>query len=52
MNAAIISMPQQAVPKGMGQTEFDRAQLTAKESLVVMASLSESLIPIPVPLRG
>src|SRR3990172_3703695 len=52
MKAAIISMAQQAVPKGMGHTEFARAQLTAKERRVVTRSLRASLIPIPGPSRG
>src|SRR5690606_15857182 len=39
MKVAIISMPQQAVPKGMGHIELDRAQLMAKPSWVVMTSL-------------
>src|SRR4051794_34248817 len=32
---AINSMAQQAVPKGMGQSEFERAQLVRKSSRVV-----------------
>jgi hypothetical protein len=32
----MYSMAQQAVPKGMGQSEFDRAQLVRKSSVVVM----------------
>src|SRR5215216_6749260 len=33
---AMYSMAQQAVPNGMGQSEFERAQLVRKSSLVVM----------------
>src|SRR5437899_3350922 len=32
---AMNSMAQQAVPKGIGQSEFDRAQLVRKSSVVV-----------------
>jgi hypothetical protein len=33
---AMYSMAQQAVPNGMGQSEFDRAQLLRKSSRVVI----------------
>src|SRR3954469_5092318 len=44
MKAAIISMPQQAVPKGMGHRLFARAQLTAVSRVVVAQSLVEPFI--------
>ena len=36
INAAIISMAQQATPNGMGHMLFDRAQLMAVSSVVVV----------------
>src|SRR5690606_17815814 len=53
MKVAIISMPQHAVPKGIGHREFDRAQLMAKPSRVVMTSLilSWTLITL-LPFQG
>jgi hypothetical protein len=44
--AAIISMAQQAVPKGMGHSEFFRAQFTAL-SRVEIRKVSVSSFSIP-----
>jgi hypothetical protein len=44
--AAIISMPQQAVPRGMGHMEFRRPQLTRKSTFEVKkAGVPDPKIP-------
>src|SRR6185437_11873062 len=50
---AMNSMAQQAVPKGIGQREFERAQLVRKSSLVVtqLGETAETMVVSSAPFR-